>query len=69
MGGGCQVPMGAAAVVREGALTLRATVLRDDGSRRIDADASAPPDEAEALGERVAGLLLERGARELLPWL
>lgn len=66
MGGGCQVPMGAAGVVREGTLTLRAVVLRQDGTGRLDADSTGAADDAEIIGHRVAKNLLDRGARDLL---
>lgn len=66
MGGGCQVPMGAVGVVRDGVLNLRAVVLRVDGTQRLDAETSGPPDEAERLGALVAEDLLRRGARTLL---
>src|SRR5205807_1005478 len=36
LGGGCQVPIGAAAVVAAETLTLRGAVLAPDGSRRIE---------------------------------
>jgi hydroxymethylbilane synthase len=66
MGGGCQVPMGAAGTVRDGRLLLRATVLRVDGTDRLDAESKAIPEEAEQLGQRVATELLKRGAQALL---
>jgi hydroxymethylbilane synthase len=66
MGGGCQVPMGAAAVVSGPTLTLRAVVLRADGGARIDAELSGPADAAEVLGARVARQLLDGGAANLL---
>jgi hydroxymethylbilane synthase len=66
LGGGCQVPIGAAALVRAGRLTLRGVVLPPDGSRRVAADAEGPADEAEAIGRHLAEALLARGARELL---
>jgi hydroxymethylbilane synthase len=66
LGGGCQVPIGAAATVTDGRLALRGTVLAPDGSRRIDGTVSGPGDEAEDLGRRLAEDLLARGAGELL---
>jgi len=66
MGGGCQVPMGAWAQVRDATLTLRAAVLSPDGMRRIEAELSGNPNEAEPLGQQCAGELLQRGARDLL---
>jgi hydroxymethylbilane synthase len=66
MGGGCQVPMGAAGLVREGTLTLRAVVLRQDGTNRLEATDRGSPNEAETVGQRAAEVLLRQGARELL---
>ena len=66
LGGGCLVPIGAAAAVRDGRLTLRAAVLPPDGTRRVGAEAAGPADQPEALGRRVAEALLARGAAELL---
>src|SRR5439155_4052663 len=69
MGGGCQVPMGAAAMVSGPSLTLRAAVLSPDGSQRLEAQATGPASEAERLGETVAQQLRDQGAAALLPGL
>ena len=66
LGGGCQVPLGAAAVVSDDRLTLRAAVLRPDGGRRIEGEVTGPPNEATALGQRLARELLAAGAEDLL---
>jgi hydroxymethylbilane synthase len=66
LGGGCLVPIGALTSVRGEELALRGVVLPPDGTRRVKADASGLADQPEALGRRVAELLLARGARELL---
>ncbi len=66
LGGGCHVPIGAITCIAGHSLTLRGTVLSPDGRRRIEDQASETPDMADALGIRLAGKLLERGARELL---
>jgi hydroxymethylbilane synthase len=66
MGGGCQVPMGAAATVSGGSLALRAVVLRPDGSKRLEADSAGAIDDAERLGEAMAQKLREQGASALL---
>jgi hydroxymethylbilane synthase len=63
--GGCQVPIGAAAVVREGRLRLRGVVLPPDGSRRIESSVEGAAKDAEDLGAQLAQTLLSRGAREL----
>ncbi len=64
LGGGCQVPIGAAATVRNGVVSLRGVVLDPDGHRRIDAALSGP--DAESVGRELAARLLEQGARALL---
>ena len=66
LGGGCQVPIGAAAVVVGDTLQMRGVVLPPDGTRRVMDEVTGPADDAEELGKRLAGLLLARGARELL---
>jgi hydroxymethylbilane synthase len=66
LGGGCQVPIGAAAAVADGRLTLRGAVLAPDGSRRIEGAENGPPADAEAVGRRQAGRLRAAGADELL---
>jgi hydroxymethylbilane synthase len=66
--GGCQVPLGALARVREGTLMLQATVCALDGARHLSARGEAPATAAAAaaLGVRVAEELLARGAGELI---
>jgi hydroxymethylbilane synthase len=66
LGGNCAIPLGAFAVKRGARLRLRALVASPDGRRiaraECEGDAAAP----EALGERAAQLLRERGAEEIL---
>ena len=66
--GGCQVPLGALAALRDGVLTLTATVCALDGARYLSAhgEESASAHGAEALGVRIAEELLARGAGELI---
>ena len=64
--GGCQVPIGAIGVPFHGGLRLWGLVLSPEGGRAVRADLTGLPAEAERLGERVAELLLSRGAGELL---
>jgi hydroxymethylbilane synthase len=66
LGGGCSVPIGAAAQAEGGRLTLRGVVLSPDGSRRVADAVEGEGTEAEALGQRLAERLLALGARELL---
>jgi hydroxymethylbilane synthase len=66
LGGGCQVPIGAAASVAGEALTLRAAVLSPDGRQRIESQIVGPAAVADTLGMRLAQELLLRGAGQLL---
>jgi hydroxymethylbilane synthase len=64
--GGCLAPVAALARRTNLELTLVGRVLSPDGSRKLEATASAAPQEAEALGRRVAEALLAQGAAELI---
>jgi len=66
--GGCQVPIACFAEHREegGQLWLRGLVGQPDGSRILRAEAEAPVEEAERLGQEVGQALLEKGAGEIL---
>jgi hydroxymethylbilane synthase len=66
LGGGCLVPIGAAATVENQALTVRGCVLDPDGRRRVDGEVAGPAHEPEDLGQQLASQLEGRGARELL---
>jgi hydroxymethylbilane synthase len=66
LGGGCQMPIGAYAAVRQSTLDLTAVVVSLDGARAVRAEASGSADEALALGAGVAERLLEQGASEIL---
>jgi hydroxymethylbilane synthase len=66
LGGGCQVPIGAYAEMREGHLRLFAVVASPDGREIIRASSEGAPDAAEALGRALGAELLERGARAIL---
>ncbi len=64
LGGGCQVPIGAFAEMREGMLHLTAIVARPDGSTILRETQSGS--HAVALGEAVGDNLLQRGATKIL---
>jgi len=66
LGGGCLVPIAALAKLDGRDLTLVGLVARPDGSEIVRATASGPMDSAAAIGLRLAGELLERGADRLL---
>jgi hydroxymethylbilane synthase len=64
LGGGCQVPIGAFAEMREGLLHLTAIVAQPDGSTILRETQSGS--QAVALGEAVGDNLLQRGATRIL---
>jgi hydroxymethylbilane synthase len=66
LGGGCLVPIGAAARVEGDTLSLRGAVLSPDGRERVAGQTTGPVADAEALGRRLAEDLMARGARALL---
>lgn len=64
--GGCQVPIAAHAELHAEQIFLRALVGDPDGSRVLHSEAHGPADRPQALGERVARALIERGAKTIL---
>ena len=66
LGGGCQVPIAAHAVVENGKLRLMGVVADLQGKNVIRAQASESIEDPEALGGRVAEDLLRQGARAIL---
>jgi hydroxymethylbilane synthase len=64
--GGCQVPLGAWGRIEREELVLDACVCSLDGLQYVKQRASAPPDQARALGQRMAKLLLDAGAQNIL---
>ena len=64
--GGCQVPLGAWARTERGEFVLEACVCSVDGAQYVRQRATATPEQAAALGEHVARLLLESGAQSIL---
>ncbi|MGA2630649.1 MAG: hydroxymethylbilane synthase [Terriglobia bacterium] len=66
LGGGCQVPIAAHAIVEDGALRLTGVVADLQGTRLIRATGSGSADAPEALGAQVGEDLLRQGARTIL---
>jgi len=64
LGGGCQVPIGAAAELRDGALHLEAIVARPDGTKILRE--RGDDDDPKRLGEQVGESLLRNGAEDIL---
>ena len=66
MGGGCQVPIGANAILRDGGLHLEAVVASPDGKLVLRESADAKGENARQLGENVGEKLLQRGGAKIL---
>jgi hydroxymethylbilane synthase len=64
LGGGCQVPIGAYAEMKDGVLHLTAVVARPDGSKVLRENQSGS--DPQKLGEMVGKRLLERGGDRIL---
>ena len=65
VGGGCNAPVAALATLEGGALAMSGLVASRDGRRLVQGYLTGAPDEAPALGERLAANLLARGAGDL----
>jgi len=66
LGGSCTIPLGAFAQLEGGKLRLRALVASPDGKRMARAEGEGDAARPEELGLRIAALLRERGAGEIL---
>ena len=66
LGGGCQVPIGAFAEMRQGNLHLDSIVADPDGSQLIRDSRDGSIDEAERLGNAAGAALLSRGGDQIL---
>jgi hydroxymethylbilane synthase len=64
--GGCQVPIGGHAILRDDGLWLRGLVGTVDGSEVVRAEINGPAAEAAQLGVTLAEELLEHGAARIL---
>ena len=58
LGGGCSLPVGALAQIEGQKLTLRGQVISPDGLREVRRSISGHPNEADALGAKLAADLL-----------
>ncbi|HLY59256.1 MAG TPA: hydroxymethylbilane synthase [Terriglobia bacterium] len=66
LGGGCQLPIAAHAMVEDDCLRLRGVVASPDGSKIIHATAPGLTSDPETLGNTVADSLLSQGALDIL---
>jgi len=66
IGGGCKVPVGAFAQVRNNRLSLYASVLSPDGKTKIQISKVGDPTSPKELGFKAAQEILENGAADLI---
>jgi hydroxymethylbilane synthase len=66
LGGGCQVPIGAHAIVTGGELRLIGVVVSPDGRQLVRDEAAGPVDGAERIGRELGETLLAGGGAEIL---
>jgi hydroxymethylbilane synthase len=64
--GGCQIPIGALGVVKNGVLELEGVVADLNGSKLIRDKVRGNPDEPEKVGVELAELLVSQGAGQIL---
>jgi len=64
--GGCQVPIGAFAEVRDGEVHLTGLVASVDGKEVLKESIAGSEEKAQELGTRLANRLLDMGGREIL---
>lgn len=64
--GGCQVPIGALGRVEDGTLQLEGIVAGLDGTNAVRHAVTGSADEAAGLGNRLAEILLDQGAGDIL---
>jgi hydroxymethylbilane synthase len=66
LGGGCDLPMGAFAEIRNHTLEVFAVITSADGAHRIQENAAGSPSTPKELGRRVAHALIALGAKSIL---
>jgi hydroxymethylbilane synthase len=64
--GGCQVPVGALGIVKNGQVSLKAMVASLDGRKMVRDEVAGPSQQAEKLGVELAEKLLNQGADAIL---
>jgi hydroxymethylbilane synthase len=65
--GGCQVPIGVkATIIDENSIRVQAIVGMPDGSESISEDITADIEEYQTVGQNLAQLFIDQGARDLL---
>ncbi|RZS96085.1 hydroxymethylbilane synthase [Cecembia calidifontis] len=64
--GGCSIPVFALANLEQGQLKLNGGIVSLDGHQRIVHRVVGKPEEAEKLGEQLAGLVMDSGGEKIL---
>ena len=64
--GGCQVPVGAWARFERSELLMEAVVCSVDGKQYVRQKAKSSPEQASQLGDHLAQVLIDSGARDIL---
>lgn len=66
LNGGCQIPIGAYATLRDDVLSLQALVASHDGLRIVRSHVIGLAEQAENIGKRAADELIQKGADKIL---
>ena len=64
--GGCQLPCGITTSIEENTMTVAGAVFATEGIQSAEAKYEGSADEPEAVGRKLAELVLENGGREIL---
>jgi len=64
--GGCSMPIGAYAEIKNDTLFMKTCVLTRDGSKKAEAYGKGAPDDPEGLAQQLAQEILENGGREII---
>jgi hydroxymethylbilane synthase len=67
MGGNCQTPLAARAVLADGEVSIDVLFAQPDGRRVLRATLAGPAAEAQEVGRRAAELLIAQGASPTIP--
>ncbi len=66
LGGSCQIPLGAYAILDAGVLWLRGFIATPDGQQMLSAELRGTPEQDEAIGRTLAQMLRDQGADAIL---
>ncbi|MEW6455151.1 MAG: hydroxymethylbilane synthase [Acidobacteriota bacterium] len=65
-GGGCQIPVGAVALIEDNKIKLTGMISNLEGTKIIRGKIDGYPEESEEIGENLANTLIEKGGKEIL---